>query len=304
MRTPPALRAIASRQGGCVLNPQIRECGISPGIKARRIAAGIWRQHLGVIVIPECVTSTDLRDGWAMALRIGTGAIVTGPTAARMQGRLLQCDLILAISPVDIHPRVPGARILRRRPLFPTRRRGSLQLTNSQEAILDTLEVLPAQEAQRLLDSALQLRWITPRFIESALSLRRERGQQAHVLTRLHALARGGSQSPAERRMRALLYKNKFYGWKGNHRIDDADGRAIASIDFAKIDLQIAIEVDGRAFHSDRRTFERDRVRDCDLGVVGWLVLRFTWEKITKEPEWVAEQVRKAIRLRRLQASC
>ena len=124
MRTPIALRAIASRQGGCVLNRQIRECGISPGIKARRIAAGIWRQHLGVIVIPECVTSTDLRDGWAMALRIGTGAIITGPTAARMQGRLLQCDLILGISPVDIHLRVPGARILRRRPLFPTRHRG------------------------------------------------------------------------------------------------------------------------------------------------------------------------------------
>ncbi|MCX5664752.1 MAG: DUF559 domain-containing protein, partial [Planctomycetota bacterium] len=125
-----------------------------------------------------------------------------------------------------------------------------------------------------------------------------KRGQHVRALARLHSLARGGTQSHAERQMRKLLYKNKFYGWKGNHRVDDANGRAIASIDFAKVDLMIAIEVDGHAFHSDRQAFERDRVRDSDLAVAGWLVLRFTWQKITKESQWVVQRVRDAIRLR------
>jgi hypothetical protein len=62
--------------------------------------------------------------------------------------------------------------------------------------------------------------------------------------------------------------------------------------------LLIAIEVDGHAFHSDRQAFERDRVRDSDLTVAGWLVLRFTWQKITKESQWVVQRVRDAIRLR------
>ena len=284
-----------------MLTREMRMRGVSKGIKASRIACGIWQERLGVVVIPECVTSTDLRDAWALALRIGKRAIITGPTAARIQGRPIDSDLILAISPVERHARVPGARLLRREPLFPTRRCGSLRLTNPQEAILDTLEALSVRdvrEAQRLLDTALQLRWITPRFIESALILRHKRGQHVRALARLHSLARGGTQSHAERQMRKLLYKNKFYGWKGNHRVDDANGRAIASIDFAKVDLMIAIEVDGHAFHSDRQAFERDRVRDSDLAVAGWLVLRFTWEKITKESQWVVQRVRDAIRLR------
>ena len=181
-----------------MLTREMRMRGVSKGVKASRIACGIWQEHLGVVVIPECVTSTDLRDAWALALRIGKRAIITGPTAVRIQGRPIDSDLILAISPVERHARVPGARLLRREPLFPTRRCGSLRLTNPQEAILDTLEALSlrdVREAQRLLDTALQLRWITPRFIESALILRHKRGQHVRALARLHSLARGGTQS-------------------------------------------------------------------------------------------------------------
>ena len=60
---------------------------------------------------------------------------------------------------------------------------------------LEALSLRDVREAQRLLDTALQLSWITPRFIESALILRHERGQHVRALARLHSLARGGTQS-------------------------------------------------------------------------------------------------------------
>ena len=65
----------------------------------------------------------------------------------------------------------------------------------------------------------------------------------------------------------------------------------VAEIDFAHLGLHIAIEVDGRAFHSDRRSFERDRSRQNTLVVGGWLVLRFTWEQITERPDEAVEIV-------------
>ena len=297
LRAPIKLRKFALNQGGVLLNHQLRSWGVSSRVKMRRIANGVWQSRLGAIVFPECVTNVDLRDAWALALRIGDCAIITGPTAARLQGIPIDNPLILAISPLDLHARVPGARILRRPPLLPTSIRGSICLVNSQEAILDTLEALPSREAKQLLDIALQRRWITAKFIEFARNNRAALGQHRGKLSRLHTLASGGAQSIAERRMRSLLSKNKLYGWKGNHRIDNENGRAIASIDLANVDLQIAIEVDGRSFHSDRRSFERDRVRQNQIALAGWTILRFTWEQITQDPALVVQTVRSTIRM-------
>ncbi|MEK9809938.1 MAG: DUF559 domain-containing protein, partial [Candidatus Nanopelagicales bacterium] len=83
--------------------------------------------------------------------------------------------------------------------------------------------------------------------------------------------------------------------WTANHPVVDKSGRVVAEIDFAHVDLGIAIEVDGRAFHSDQRSFERDRARQNDLVLRGWLVLRFTWEQITTRPEWVTAEICKAV---------
>jgi hypothetical protein len=70
-------------------------------------------------------------------------------------------------------------------------------------------------------------------------------------------------------------------------------------IDFAYPDLKIAIEVDGFGPHSGRKAFEDDRARANELEIMGWLILRFTWNQVTKKESWVAAKVREAIALRR-----
>jgi len=79
--------------------------------------------------------------------------------------------------------------------------------------------------------------------------------------------------------------------WIPNYAVRDERGRVLAEIDFANPELKIAIEVDGRAFHSDRCAFERDRERQNMLVIRGWIVLRFTWERLVNDPEGVLTEI-------------
>ena len=59
-------------------------------------------------------------------------------------------------------------------------------------------------------------------------------------------------------------------------------------VDFLWRSQRLAVEVDGFAFHSSRRAFNRDRRRDSLLSLKGLRVLRITWSQIVEEPEAVA----------------
>ena len=58
-------------------------------------------------------------------------------------------------------------------------------------------------------------------------------------------------------------------------------------VDFLWREHRLIVEVDGYAFHSSRRSFERDRRRDRELQAAGYRVLRLTWRELTDEPEVV-----------------
>jgi very-short-patch-repair endonuclease/predicted kinase len=78
-----------------------------------------------------------------------------------------------------------------------------------------------------------------------------------------------------------------------HHRIDDA-GRFVAEVDLAFPGFKIAIEADGPA-HLDPDVRERDLARQNDLVLLGWTILRFTWERLTTRPDLVVGVVRAAL---------
>ncbi|MGI9196345.1 MAG: endonuclease domain-containing protein [Candidatus Nanopelagicales bacterium] len=96
-----------------------------------------------------------------------------------------------------------------------------------------------------------------------------------------------------------LLKRTRTGPWIANYPLRNEVGDVVAEIDFALKELRIAIEVDGRAFHSDRSSFERDRRRQNLLVLGGWCVLRFTWEQITRDPEAVIACIVAAVAQRR-----
>lgn len=62
-------------------------------------------------------------------------------------------------------------------------------------------------------------------------------------------------------------------------------------------DWRLILEADGRAYHTKRDDFERDRERDNLAVAHGYRVMRFTWRMLTDGPEQVLRLVREAGRV-------
>ena len=68
-------------------------------------------------------------------------------------------------------------------------------------------------------------------------------------------------------------------------------GRFIGRVDFAWPDQRLIVETDGFAFHSDRASYRKDRRRGNALQLAGWVVLRFSWEDVVHDPDYVIESI-------------
>ncbi|HQZ86180.1 MAG TPA: DUF559 domain-containing protein, partial [Actinomycetota bacterium] len=96
-----------------------------------------------------------------------------------------------------------------------------------------------------------------------------------------------------ERRLIRLLSNAAIVGWLANLRV--RIGRRSVVLDIAFPAAMLAVEVDGRAWHSDARTFVADRRRQNLLVNAGWTVLRYTWADLTDRPGSVLAEIRSAL---------
>ena len=87
-----------------------------------------------------------------------------------------------------------------------------------------------------------------------------------------------------------LLRDARLTGWQCGYRVDAYE------VDIAFPEGQVAIEIDGWAWHSDVERFRRDRRRQNALVLAGWTILRFTWHDLTNRPGAVVAEVRSALR--------
>ena len=70
-------------------------------------------------------------------------------------------------------------------------------------------------------------------------------------------------------------------------------------LDAAVPELKVAVELDGAAFHGSPEAREQDTRRDVALAAVGWVVLRFTYRRLTREPEACRREILAVCRARR-----
>lgn len=68
-----------------------------------------------------------------------------------------------------------------------------------------------------------------------------------------------------------------------------------ARVDLADEENQIVLEADSFQFHGTRGALKRDAERYNELSVRGWLVLRFAWEHVMFEPDWIAAVLAAAV---------
>jgi very-short-patch-repair endonuclease len=106
---------------------------------------------------------------------------------------------------------------------------------------------------------------------------------------RLLRAAGEGGHSEAERILHRLLRSAGLTGWAA-HVWDRG-----FEIDVAFAEQRLAIEVDGWAWHRDPARFNRDAERQNILVNAGWHVLRFTWHRLTLDPDGVLGEIRTAL---------
>ena len=63
-------------------------------------------------------------------------------------------------------------------------------------------------------------------------------------------------------------------------------------VDFVWPQKQLVAEVDGFEFHSGQAAFESDHIRDADLAMAGYRVVRFTYRKVMYEPAFVTSRLK------------
>ncbi len=111
--------------------------------------------------------------------------------------------------------------------------------------------------------------------------------RRKHEETPLIDLEYSKTESPIERIMYKLLYNNGFYPRSqvkcGKYRID------------LVILNKIAVECDGKAFHSSPKQKQHDRKKDKFLRENGYIVLRFSGRDIYRRQQYILRKIKENI---------
>ena len=112
------------------------------------------------------------------------------------------------------------------------------------------------------------------------------------MLRQLVEAGRAFTRSEAELKMLRLIRSADLPTPRVNARV------AGYEVDFLWPDQRLVVEVDGHAYHANRRAFERDRERDAALAAAGITVVRVTWRQLAGAPEAIVARIASAVAVR------
>ena len=166
----------------------------------------------------------------------------------------------------------------------------SCGVTRPVPTVIACARTYPYDEALCVADSALRAGDVTRNELLSAAIRSPRTGRSRAVRVATNADPR--ADNPFESCARAICH--------------DVDGLSVelqvtitgvGRVDLADRSLRIIIECDSFEFHSDRSALRKDMRRYTEAARRGWVVLRFSWEQVMGEQEYVREVLRDVVRL-------
>jgi very-short-patch-repair endonuclease len=289
---PPIDRRIgtlADRRHGVVTRAELRALGLSDNAIDARLRSGrLWRVHRGVYAVGRPTLTTAGRF-LAAAVSCGGNAALSHFSAAVLWGLLPQRGPRIDVTvPRGGQRRRRGALIIHRAalPRADVTTRHAIPVTTPARTLIDLADVLPRRGLERALDEAAYLRRdlgeLAPR------NGRRGSGTLAAVLVR-HDAGSTRTRSELEERMLGLCRRFLLPAPEVNATVEGY------TADFVWREQGLIVETDGWRAHGTREAFERDRRRDADLLATGWRVLRISYARLEREPEWVAQRIAAAL---------
>ncbi len=252
--------------------------------------------------VPVVSFAPEVTEGWAMKLRVGCKPmVISGITALQLGGPTPPPELMhgkgekIVLAERGCFRRIPGVSLRAIQPtLQPVRGHWQgLRYQSASDAVIDIIQEVTHERAIGWCNWALWQRFLTVHQIQKAIELRPACGRKGlHRLRAALKYAKSGTRSEAELMLTRHLKNWKIMDFVADYPVQRArDKRPFARLDFAYPPGRLALEVDGHAYHSPRSAFERDRDRQNDLAGIGWSVLRFTWNMLKKDPEYVHRTV-------------
>jgi predicted transcriptional regulator of viral defense system len=289
-----AIVAFTRIRHGVITTAELAAFGLGTDAVTRRARSGrLFRQHRGVYSVgrPDL---TPAGHRMAAVLACGPKAVLSHRSSAAQHGLLIDGRPIEDVT-------IPGRRS---RPRPNIRVHSSTTLTAPDTTTVDaipctsvarTLVDLGDHEPRRVVERALDQAETRGAFDLTAIEdvLRRVGPRRATgVLRRL--LAELGEPTLTDRELEELflaLMRNAELPEPAVNAWITGDGWAYKA-DFLWRVERLVVETDSRAFHSDRRAFEHDRLRDQRLTLAGYTVVRFTWRQLVADPNRVRTVVR------------
>jgi hypothetical protein len=293
-RSERAIAALAGRQRGLVTRDQLYELGLTRDAIDNRVkSARLHALHRGVYLVGHAVPVEDARELGAV-LACGPGAVVSHRSAAGLWRLLPEPtgDPDVTVPGRDCR-RERGIRVhlvaaLDRRDVRTVR---GIPVTTPARTLLDLAAVVTTRELERAVADAQTRRLVRRSDLLALLARVGSRPGVPALRSLLDSeIAPALPRSEAEERFLALIGRAELPTPEVNVRIGGHE------VDFLWRHQGLVVEVDGFRFHSSRAAFERDRLRDAQLGAAGLRVLRVTWRQIVDRPEALVARIATALR--------
>jgi very-short-patch-repair endonuclease len=288
-----AIARLAARQRGVITRAQLLEAGLTRNAIDNWLkSARLHSLYRGVYLLGHAHSIEGARELGAV-LACGPGAVLSHRSAAALWRLLPDAGDDVDITVVGHNCGLkPGIRLHRVAALdrSDVRRLGGIPVTSPARTILDLSAVVAPRELERAF-AEVHARRLAHRNQLLPLLARCSGRRGARALRTLidDDAAPALTRSEAEERLLALIRAAELPAPEANVRI----GRH--EVDFLWRDHGLVVEVDGFRFHSSRSAFERDRLRDAELGGMGYRVMRITWRQIVDGPEALIARITKAL---------
>lgn len=271
---------VLGRRGGSATFAELRTLVSARAVRSALASGRIRRVAKGVYALPEAPP--------ALTAARSHGGVVSHLSAAQHWG------LGIINPPALPHVTLDPSRVRRRTGLPCILHWASVpaldDVTTPVRTVLDCLRTLSLGEALAVADSALRSGCVEQDELLDAAG--RLRGPHRRRIFEVAALADGRSESVLESALRALLIERGVEGFVPQVVVQDSGFSA--RLDLANPALRVGLEAEGFEYHGTRRALVKDCRRHVNLTIRGWTILRFTWEDVMFDGEWVVDAVERA----------
>jgi very-short-patch-repair endonuclease len=291
-----ALDDLATAQHGILSHTDLLDLGLSRDVITRRAQKGDFiRVYQGVYRMAGAPTTWQQKL-WAAKKWSGDEGIFSHRSGLLLQRLAGATDHVVEMT-VSKKVRSPDPYVLlhwsRCDPIQNSEHRQGLPVTSVARTILDASAVSRPWNVEAALDDALRHNLVTVDQMWTELE-RFGKGRKGTAMIRKlldqRSDGRARSHSMLEIKLDHLLAHSDVPEYFRQFVVMTRVGIP-ADVDFAWPEVKLGVEADGYKWHSGRMQWQSDMARQNALAEVGWLILRFSWDDVTRRPRYVIETI-------------